>query len=111
MENLKFIAQKMVADNKGILAADESTPTCTKRFATHQIKSTPLSRNNYRSTLFSTQNLENYISGIILFDETFHQTIMKNKTPEYLKSKGILTGIKVDTGAKLLAKHDSETII
>ena len=112
MENIKLIAQKMVSEGKGILAADESTPTCTKRFQALQLESTESTRKSYRSTLFSCENLEKYISGVILFNETFHQTIeSSNKTiPQYLKEKGILTGIKVDTGAKLLANHNNEKI-
>ena len=112
MENIKLIAQKMVSEGKGILAADESTPTCTKRFQALQIESTESTRKSYRSTLFTTKNLEKYISGVILFNETFNQTIEgSNKTiPQYLKEKGILAGIKVDTGAKLLANHNDEKI-
>ena len=112
MKNLKDIAKKMVAPGKGILAADESTPTCTKRFTALNIESTKYSRNKYRSMLLSTNNLENYISGVILFDETFYQKILNTTQtiPQYLKSKNILTGIKVDTGAKKLAKHSGEKI-
>jgi len=112
MKNLQLIAQKMVADGKGILAADESTPTCTKRFQALELESTELSRNEYRSTLFTSSKLENYISGVILFDETFHQNILNTKKtiPKYLKEKDILTGIKVDKGAKLLANHENEKI-
>ncbi len=112
MGKLKLIAQQMVSAGKGILAADESTPTCTKRFEQHQIKSTELSRNQYRSTLFTTNNLEKYISGIILFDETFNQNILNTELsiPLFLKQKGILTGIKVDIGAKDLANHKDEKI-
>ena len=112
MENIQLIAQKMVANGKGILAADESTPTCTKRFEALQLESTELSRNVYRSTLFTSNKLEDYISGVILFDETFHQNIMNSKQtiPQYLKDKNILTGIKVDKGAKSLANHHNEKI-
>ena len=112
MKNLEKIAQKMVSSGKGILAADESTPTCTKRFSDLGIESTESTRNEYRSTLFTTNNLEDYISGVILFDETFYQNISgtQKTIPEYLKSKNILTGIKVDTGAKPLAKHECEKI-
>ena len=112
MENVKLIAQKMVSPGKGILAADESTPTCTKRFQALQLESTEHTRRNYRSTLFSSKNLEKYISGIILFDETFNQNIgnSNKKIPQYLNEKGILAGIKVDTGAKLLANHNNEKI-
>ena len=112
MENLKLIAQKMVSEGKGILAADESTPTCTKRFEALQLQSSELTRRSYRSALFSTQDLEKYISGVILFDETFNQTLkgIEKNIPQYLKEKGILAGIKVDTGAKLLAYHNNEKI-
>ena len=112
MENLKLIAQQMVCSGKGILAADESTPTCTKRFTAHKLESTESSRNEYRSNLFSTRELEKFISGVILFDETFHQNLQGTNVtiPQYLKEKNILTGIKVDTGAKILANHDTEKI-
>ena len=112
MKNLQLIAQKMVANGKGILAADESTPTCTKRFEALKLESTELSRNIYRSTLFTSHKLEDYISGVILFDETFHQTILNTEKtiPQYLKGKDILTGIKVDKGAKSLANHNNEKI-
>lgn len=112
MKNLKLIAQQMVCSGKGILAADESTPTCTKRFTAHKLESTDSSRNEYRSNLFSTQNLEKFISGVILFDETFHQNLKGTNTtiPQYLQEKNILTGIKVDTGAKALANHNNEKI-
>ncbi len=112
MKKLKDIAQKMVAPGKGILAADESTPTCTKRFTALNMESTEYSRNKYRSMLLSTNNIEDYISGVILFDETFYQNILNTtqSIPQYLKSKNILTGIKVDTGAKQLAKHPFEKI-
>ena len=111
-ENLKKIANQMVIKGKGILAADESTPTCTKRFETIGIESTFLSRNEYRDMLFTTPKLENYISGIIMFDETIRQKTIINGTPfpKYLKEKGILTGIKVDTGAKKLAGTKDEKI-
>jgi len=112
MKNLHLIAKKMVSSGKGILAADESTPTCTKRFEGVGIESSEKSRNGYRSTLLSTEGLEKYISGVILYDETFHQNLQgTDKTiPNYLKQKGILTGIKVDTGAKKMANHDNEKI-
>ena len=112
MNELKLIAQKMTCRGKGILAADESTPTCSKRFEALGIKSTESTRNEYRSTLLLTEEIENYISGVILFDETFYQKIKGTNTPipEYLKQKNILTGIKVDKGAKVLASHNSEKI-
>ena len=75
MNDLKKIAKRLVSEGKGILAADESTPTCTKRFESIGVKSTELSRNEYRSWLFSTSNIEKYISGVILFHETFYQNV------------------------------------
>ena len=82
MKNLHLIAKKMVSSGKGILAADESTPTCTKRFDGVGIESSEKSRNGYRSTLLSTEGLEKYISGVIMFDETFRQsTTCDDKIP------------------------------
>ena len=111
-ENLKKIASQLIIKGKGILAADESTPTCTKRFKTIGLESTFFSRNEYRDMLFTTPKLENYISGIIMFDETIRQKTIISGTPfpQYLKEKGILTGIKVDTGAKKLAGTEDEKI-
>jgi len=113
MEALNVIAAKMVAKGKGILAADESTPTCTKRFESIGVDSTYDTRNEYRDMLFSADGLNEYISGIIMFDETLKQsTTCEQKTPfpDYLASKGILPGIKVDTGAKELAGFTNEKI-
>ena len=73
MSELHAVAHKMVEKNKGILAADESNPTCTKRFESIDTEATAESRNLYRSILFSSKDIEKYISGVILFDETFHQ--------------------------------------
>lgn len=100
MSELSIVAHKMVEKNKGILAADESTPTCNKRFKNLKIESTPESRNFYRNFLFTSLDIEKYISGIILFDETFYQTELSSGMtfPEYLISKDILPGIKVDKG-------------
>ena len=111
--NLVKIANKMVIKGKGILAADESTPTCGKRFTTIGVDSTYENRNEYRDMLFSSPELEKYISGIIMFDETLRQsTTCNNKTPfpDYLISKDIIPGIKVDTGAKVLAGFQNEKI-
>jgi len=109
---LKVIASAMVKEGKGILAADESTPTCTKRFEAIGVESTALNRNKYRDMLFTTEGMEEFISGVILFDETLHQsTIQENILfPKYFESKGVLTGIKVDAGAKDLALHNGEKI-
>ena len=110
MSELHSVAARMVAKGKGILAADESTGTCAKRFESIGVKSTSESRCNYRSTLFTSPGLESYISGVILFDETFRQKISGTDylIPEYLQSKDILPGIKVDTGAHPLKEGSEE---
>ena len=110
MSELHTVAQQMVQKGKGILAADESTGTCTKRFEGIGVESTASSRNFYRSTLFTAPGLEHYISGVILFDETFRQSIIGSDMliPEYLQSKDILPGIKVDTGAHPLEEGSNE---
>jgi len=113
MEDLKEIANKMVEKGKGILAADESTPTCTKRFKSIGVDSTYETRNEYRDMLLTTDNLNEYISGVILFDETLKQsTTCDKKIPftDYLASKEILPGIKVDTGAKDLSGFSNEKV-
>ncbi len=106
-------ASKMVKKGKGILAADESNPTCGKRFESIGVDSTFENRNEYRDMLMSADGIENYISGVIMFDETFRQsTTCDNKInfPEFLSSKGIVPGIKVDKGAKELAGFENEQI-
>ena len=106
-------ASKMVEKGKGILAADESNPTCGKRFESIGVDSTFENRNEYRDMLMSADGIENYISGVIMFDETFRQfTTCDNKInfPEFLSSKGIVPGIKVDKGAKELAGFENEKI-
>ncbi|MAR15290.1 MAG: fructose-bisphosphate aldolase class I [Candidatus Marinimicrobia bacterium] len=106
-------ASKMVKKGKGILAADESNPTCGKRFESIGVDSTFENRNEYRDMLMSADEIENYVSGIIMFDETFRQSTTcdnKIKFPEYLSSKGIVPGIKVDKGAKDLAGFQNEKI-
>ena len=110
MSELHTVAQQMVQKGKGILAADESTGTCTKRFEGIGVESTASSRNFYRSTLFTAPGLEHYISGVILFDETFRQPVIGSDMliPEYLQSKDILPGIKVDTGAHPLEEGSNE---
>ena len=110
---LKETANAMVAKGKGILAADESNPTCAKRLSSIGVESTFENRNEYRDMLFSTKKLEEFISGVILFDETFRQsTTCQSKIlfTEYLKSKNIIPGIKVDKGAKQLAGFKNEKI-
>jgi len=108
---LARIAKAMVAKNKGILAADESSGTITKRFNSIKIESTEENRRTYREMLFTAPGAADYISGVILYDETLRQKT-KDGTPfpEYLAKKGIIPGIKVDTGAKPLALFKGETI-
>ena len=110
--SLVDIANAMVQKGRGILAADESTPTCKKRFDSINVQSTEENRNKYRNMLFTADGIENYISGVILFDETLRQSTMEGGVPfpEHLTKLGILTGIKVDKGAKQLANTDDEKI-
>src|ERR1700716_4652860 len=108
---LARIAKAMVAKNKGILAADESSGTITKRFNSIKIESSEENRRTYRELLFTAPGASEYISGVILYDETIRQKT-KDGTPfpEYLAKQGIIPGIKVDTGAKPLALFKGETI-
>ncbi|HEV2068319.1 MAG TPA: class I fructose-bisphosphate aldolase [Acidimicrobiales bacterium] len=109
--DLTSTAQAMVASGRGILAADESTGTITKRFASIGVESTADSRRAYRDTLLSTPGLEESISGVILYDETIRQSASDGTPfPQMLQARGILPGIKVDTGAKVLAKSPEEKI-
>ena len=112
MNDIQDIAQAMVAKGKGILAADESTPTCTKRFESINVESTAENRNAYRDMLFTADGIENHISGVILFDETIRQSTINGSIPfpEHLSALGIIPGIKVDKGAKQLANSDDEKI-
>ena len=108
---LHEIAQAIVADGKGILAADESDSTIKKRFDSIGIESTEENRRAYRDMLFTTEGVEDYISGVILFDETIRQSALDGTPfPKLLESKGVIPGIKVDKGAKPLALTDNETI-
>ncbi len=98
-ETLAATASAIVSRGKGILAADESTPTMGKRLALIGQENTELNRRNFRQTLFETAGLEQFISAVILFEETLEQKNQKgHKLPEILKSKGIIPGIKVDKG-------------
>ena len=108
---LHEVAQAIVADGKGILAADESDSTIKKRFDSIGIESTEDNRRAYRDMLFSTEGVEDYISGVILFDETIRQNALDGTPfPKLLESKGVIPGIKVDTGAKPLALAEGETV-
>ena len=111
MSELNSIAIKILKNGKGILAADESTGTMTKRLDSVSVPSTPKNRLLFRETLFSSSSMKDYIGGVILFDETIKQTTSKKKTiPELISEMGSIPGIKVDTGAKILASSPSEKI-
>src|SRR5881275_2821767 len=104
-------AKALVAEGKGILAADESTGTIKKRFDSIQLESTEDNRRAYREMLFTTPDVEEYISGVILYDETIRQSASDGTPfPELLASRGIIPGIKVDLGAKPLAGAPGETV-
>ena len=108
---LKAIAQSIVADHKGVLAADESTGTIKKRFDSIGVESTEDNRRAYRNLLFTTPGFEEYVGGVIMYDETIRQA-SDDGTPfaELLASKGVVPGIKVDTGAQELAGHPGEKV-
>ncbi len=108
---LHATARALVQDGKGILAADESAPTIKKRFDIIKAESTEDNRRDYREMLFTTPNAPQYISGVILFDETIRQKAADG-TPlvKVLESVGIIPGIKVDMGAKDLAGHPGEKV-
>jgi fructose-bisphosphate aldolase class I len=111
MSELNKIALEIVANGKGILAADESTGTMTKRLDGVGVPSTPENRLLFRETLFNSSSMNDCIGGVILYDETIKQTSSKkNKIPELISSKGSHPGIKVDTGAKVLAGSPDEKI-
>jgi fructose-bisphosphate aldolase class I len=111
MTSLEDTARALVAEGKGILAADESDGTIKKRFDSIGAESTEENRRAYRELLFATEGAEDYISGVILFDETIRQSAEDGTPfPRLLESKGIIPGIKVDQGAKPLALSDEETI-
>ncbi len=108
---LAATAQAMVAGKRGILAADESTSTIAKRFASIKLESTQENRRLYRELLFTTAGAAEYISGVILYDETIRQKTSDGVPfPAYLADRKMIPGIKVDTGAKPLAGFPGETI-
>ena len=110
-QELNAIATSIVADHKGVLAADESTGTIKKRFDSIGVESTEESRRAYRNLLFTTTGCEDYIGGVILYDETIRQASDDGTPfPELLAGKGIVPGIKVDTGAQDLAGHPNEKV-
>ena len=110
-QQLELTARALVAEGKGILAADESFPTIEKRFKSIGVESTEENRRFYREMLFSTTGIEEVVSGVILFDETIRQ-IASDGTPfiEMLVKKDIIPGIKVDKGTTDLAGFTGEKI-
>jgi fructose-bisphosphate aldolase, class I len=109
--DLQTIAKQLVAEGKGILAADESSGTIKKRFDSIGVESTEENRRNYRDLLFTTEGMEEFISGVILYDETIRQASDDGTAfPELLESRGIIPGIKVDMGAKDLAGAPGEQV-
>ena len=111
VQQLHSTAQALVAEGKGILAADESTGTIKKRLDSIGVESTENTRRAYRELLFTTEGAEEFISGVILYDETIRQSASDGTPfPKLLESRGIIPGIKVDLGAKPLALTDGETI-
>ena len=111
MSELNNIAVKILENGKGILAADESTGTMTKRLDSVNVPSTSENRLLFRETLFSSSGMKDCIGGVILYDETIKQiSSKKNKIPELISSMGSYPGIKVDTGAKVLAGSPDEKI-
>ena len=111
MSELNNIALKILKRGKGILAADESTGTMTKRLENVNVPSTPENRLLFRETLFSSSSMTECIGGVILYDETIKQdSSKKNKIPDLISEMGSAPGIKVDTGAKILAGSPDEKI-
>ena len=111
MTELNKIALQILSKGKGILAADESTATMTKRLDSVKVQSNENNRLLFRQTLFSSLSMKECIGGVILYDETIRQKTSTGKTiPELINSTGSLTGIKVDTGAKVLAGSKEEKV-
>ena len=111
MSELNNLAIKILENGKGILAADESTTTMTKRLESVNVPSTPENRLLFRETLFSSQSMTKCIGGVILYDETIRQkSSKKNQIPELISKMGSVPGIKVDTGAKVLAGSPEEKV-
>ena len=111
MSELNKIALKILSNGKGILAADESNGTMTKRLDSVNVASTPENRLLFRETLFSSESMKDCIGGVILYDETINQLSNLNITiPDMISKSGAVPGIKVDTGAKVLANSPEEKI-
>ena len=111
LNTLEEIAEYIVSDGKGILAADESNPTCGKRFDSIGVESTESNRRNYREMLFRSSGMKDNIGGVILFDETIRQNA-QDGTPlvDLIKNQGALPGIKVDKGLAPLESSPEETL-
>lgn len=111
LDALKSVASSIVAPRKGVLAADESNPTIGKRFEPIRTESTEENRRRYREIMFTADGIEEYIGGVILFDETLRQSTREGMSfPAQLASRGIVPGIKVDRGAKALALCPADTV-
>ena len=111
VNDLNSVALAMVANGKGLLAADESSPTIKKRFDSIDTESTEENRRRYREMLFTAEGVADYIGGVILFDETIRQSTSDGVSfSQYLSDLGMIPGIKVDTGAKALAGFPGETV-
>jgi len=111
MSELNKIALKIIGNGKGILAADESTGTMTKRLNSINVESTAQNRLTFRETLFNSESMKDCIGGVILYDETIKQVSSNGKkVPEIIMDSGAVPGIKVDTGAKNLANSLEEKI-
>ena len=111
MTELNKIALKILSNGKGILAADESNGTMTKRLESVNVPSSPENRLLFRETLFLASGMKDFIGGVILYDETINQTSNSKQTiPELISKSGAVPGIKVDTGAKILAGSNEEKI-
>jgi fructose-bisphosphate aldolase class I len=110
IEELQATIKKIAIRGRGILAADESTPTCKKRFDSIGVESTEENRQAYRDMLFTTPDFEKYVAGVILFDETIRQNALDGTPfPKLLEGKGVVPGIKVDLGVKPLPFSPDES--
>lgn len=110
-DELRSVANAIVAKQKGVLAADESSPTIKKRFDSIKVESTAENRRRYRELLFTAAGIERNVGGVILYDETLRQSTGEGVPfPDLLASRGIIPGIKVDNGTKALALHPGEKL-
>jgi fructose-bisphosphate aldolase class I len=110
-QKLSAVASAIVSHAKGVLAADESSPTIKKRFDSIDVESTEPTRRRYREILFTTEGIEQEIGGVILFDETIRQSTLDGVPfPKLLAERGIVPGIKVDRGARALACYPGEKV-